>query len=103
MLQTAEAERSNWQECRQNVCKTPLYGSLCGSLCEEADMATNMDIAPELIDRAVAVSGERTKKAAVNAPSATPPLMESIRNPLHLGHPNNAALRPSRSAPSGYA
>jgi len=30
-------------------------------------MATNLDIAPELIDRAVAVSGERTKKAAVTA------------------------------------
>ena len=30
-------------------------------------MATNLDIAPELIDRVVAVSGERTKKAAVTA------------------------------------
>ena len=28
-------------------------------------MATNLDIAPELIDRTLAVSGERTKKAAV--------------------------------------
>lgn len=28
-------------------------------------MATNLDIDPELIERALAVSGERTKKAAV--------------------------------------
>jgi Arc/MetJ family transcription regulator len=28
-------------------------------------MATNLDIDPELIDRALEVSGERTKKAAV--------------------------------------
>lgn len=28
-------------------------------------MATNLSIDPELIDRALAVSGERTKKAAV--------------------------------------
>jgi len=28
-------------------------------------MATNLDLDPELLDRALAVSGERTKKAAV--------------------------------------
>ena len=28
-------------------------------------MATNLDLNPELLDRALAVSGERTKKAAV--------------------------------------
>lgn len=28
-------------------------------------MATNLDIDPDLLDRAVAVSGERTKKAVV--------------------------------------
>lgn len=30
-----------------------------------ADMATNLDLDPELLDRAFALSGEKTKKAAV--------------------------------------
>lgn len=30
-----------------------------------ATMATNLDLDPELVERALAVSGERTKKAAV--------------------------------------
>jgi Arc/MetJ family transcription regulator len=34
-------------------------------VCEEAHMATNLSIDPELIERALEVSGERTKKAAV--------------------------------------
>ena len=34
-------------------------------VCGGPHMATNLAIDPELIDRAVAVSGERTKKAAV--------------------------------------
>jgi len=39
--------------------------SLCRLLCEEAHMATNLAIDPELLERAVEVSGERTKKAVV--------------------------------------
>ncbi len=44
-------------------------------------MATNLDIDPELIERALTVSGERTKKAAV-----TRALQEFIarRNQKHL-------------------
>ena len=34
-------------------------------MCEDLHMATNLSIDPDLIDRALAVSGERTKKAAV--------------------------------------
>ena len=34
-------------------------------MCKESHMATNLAIDPELLERAVAVSGERTKKAAV--------------------------------------
>jgi Arc/MetJ family transcription regulator len=34
-------------------------------MCEEAHMATNLAIDPDLLERALAVSGERTKKAAV--------------------------------------
>jgi Arc/MetJ family transcription regulator len=34
-------------------------------MCEESHMATNLSIDPELIQRALEVSGERTKKAAV--------------------------------------
>jgi Arc/MetJ family transcription regulator len=34
-------------------------------MCEYAHMATNLSIDPDLIDRALEVSGERTKKAAV--------------------------------------
>lgn len=30
-----------------------------------ADMATNLDLDPELLERAFALSGEKTKKAAV--------------------------------------
>jgi hypothetical protein len=34
-------------------------------MCEEAHMATNLAIDPDLLERALAASGERTKKAAV--------------------------------------
>jgi hypothetical protein len=34
-------------------------------MCKEAHMATNLSIDPELLERALAVSGEKTKKAAV--------------------------------------
>jgi Arc/MetJ family transcription regulator len=34
-------------------------------MCEEAHMATNLALDPSLLDRALAVSGQRTKKAAV--------------------------------------
>lgn len=38
---------------------------MCGDMCKMSHMATNLSIDPELIERALAVSGERTKKAAV--------------------------------------
>lgn len=38
---------------------------LCRLMCKESHMATNLSLDPALIDRAVEVSGERTKKAAV--------------------------------------
>jgi alkanesulfonate monooxygenase SsuD/methylene tetrahydromethanopterin reductase-like flavin-dependent oxidoreductase (luciferase family) len=39
--------------------------SLCRLMCKEAHMATNLAIDPDLLERALEVSGERTKKAAV--------------------------------------
>jgi Arc/MetJ family transcription regulator len=38
---------------------------MCRLMCKELHMATNLAIDPELLDRAVQVSGERTKKAVV--------------------------------------
>jgi hypothetical protein len=38
---------------------------LCGALCDTSHMATNLAIDPDLLERAVEVSGERTKTAAV--------------------------------------
>jgi Arc/MetJ family transcription regulator len=38
---------------------------MCGTMCEDTHMATNLSIDPGLIERALEVSGERTKKAAV--------------------------------------
>src|SRR5436190_15466905 len=38
---------------------------LCKRMCGALHMATNLSIDPELIERALKVSGERTKKAAV--------------------------------------
>jgi Arc/MetJ family transcription regulator len=38
---------------------------LCSLVCEEVHMATNLAIDPDLLERALSVSGERTKKAAV--------------------------------------
>ena len=38
---------------------------MCYNMCKEIHMATNLSIDPDLLDRALAVSGERTKKAAV--------------------------------------
>lgn len=40
-------------------------GSLCESLCDNPHMATNLDINAKLLQRALEVSGERTKTAAV--------------------------------------
>jgi len=38
---------------------------MCSVMCGGSHMATNLSIDPELIDEALAVSGEKTKKAAV--------------------------------------
>ncbi len=38
---------------------------MCDSVCEYAHMATNLSIEPELLKKALEVSGEKTKKAAV--------------------------------------
>src|SRR5215831_4046693 len=38
---------------------------MCNLMCEGLHMATNLSIDPELLQRALKVSGERTKKAAV--------------------------------------
>lgn len=38
---------------------------MCRLVCGVSHMATNLTIDPDLIDRALQVSGERTKKAAV--------------------------------------
>ena len=38
---------------------------LCGRLCDDSHMATNLAIDPKLLEKALEVSGERTKKAAV--------------------------------------
>ena len=39
--------------------------ALCSRLCDNVHMATNLAISPELLERALAVSGKRTKTAAV--------------------------------------
>lgn len=38
---------------------------MCESMCRISHMATNLDLDPDLLVRALAVSGEKTKKAAV--------------------------------------
>jgi Arc/MetJ family transcription regulator len=38
---------------------------VCNNMCGGSHMATNLSIDPKLIDKALEVSGERTKKAAV--------------------------------------
>jgi Arc/MetJ family transcription regulator len=38
---------------------------MCSMVCKDLHMATNLSIDPVLLDRALEVSGERTKKAAV--------------------------------------
>jgi Arc/MetJ family transcription regulator len=39
--------------------------SMCYAMCRGPHMATNLSIDPDLLERALEVSGERTKKAAV--------------------------------------
>ena len=43
----------------------PPEPSMCSVVCGDSHMATNLSIDPQLIERALEVSGERTKKAAV--------------------------------------
>ena len=38
---------------------------MCETMCEYSHMATNLSIDPELLNKALQVSGEKTKKAAV--------------------------------------
>ena len=38
---------------------------MCNSMCRGLHMATNLAIDPDLIEKALQVSGEKTKKAAV--------------------------------------
>jgi len=48
-----------------HVSKLRITDQLCRLLCKESHMATNLAIDPDLLERAVEISGERTKKAAV--------------------------------------
>jgi hypothetical protein len=38
---------------------------MCGALCYDSHMATNLAISPDLLERAVELSGSKTKTAAV--------------------------------------
>lgn len=38
---------------------------MCECMCDDLHMATNLSIDPELLNKALEVSGEKTKKAAV--------------------------------------
>ena len=38
---------------------------MCDVMCNHSHMATNLDLDPGLLERALSVSGEKTKKAAV--------------------------------------
>src|SRR5690348_6762611 len=38
---------------------------VCRVMCKESHMATNLSLDPKLLEQALAVSGEKTKKAAV--------------------------------------
>jgi len=38
---------------------------MCEAMCENSRMATNLSIDPDLLDQALEVGGERTKKATV--------------------------------------
>lgn len=49
----------------QDIGLTKLSIDMCGDLCEHSHMATNLSIEPELLEKALEVSGEKTKKAAV--------------------------------------
>ena len=43
-----------------------VHGQLvCGGLCDNVHMATNLAISPDLLERAVELSGKKTKTAAV--------------------------------------
>ena len=61
----AESDSSNRLSKRVDLralqSKRPLYKLMC----KELHMATNLSLDPDLIERALKVSGERTKKAAV--------------------------------------
>jgi len=43
----------------------PRPACLCGRLCDNSHMATNLAIDPDLLERALEASGEKTKTAAV--------------------------------------
>ena len=57
-----EARAAQPRSSRPRIDITPL---VCRLMCGNIHMATNLAIDPKLIERALAVSGERTKKAAV--------------------------------------
>ncbi len=38
---------------------------MCGAMCDTSHMATNLEIDPQLLERALEVSGQRTKTATV--------------------------------------
>jgi Arc/MetJ family transcription regulator len=54
--------RAKAARCQQGVEIAP---SMCHHMCGGSHMATNLSIDPDLLERALEVSGERTKKAAV--------------------------------------
>ncbi|HEV2042021.1 MAG TPA: type II toxin-antitoxin system VapB family antitoxin, partial [Casimicrobiaceae bacterium] len=51
---------------RSSSGRLPAKPGLCKLLCKEQHMATNLALDPDLVERALKVSGEKTKKAAVS-------------------------------------
>src|SRR5947209_12343016 len=57
--------KANTRATRRKGPSLQVCSDVCVNLCGGLQMATNLSIDPDLLDRALEVSGERTKKAAV--------------------------------------
>jgi len=60
---SSDVAKRGWAANAVGMLQAPV--EMCIAMCEASHMPTNLSIDPDLLDLALAVSGERTKKAAV--------------------------------------
>ncbi len=65
MAEAGSQRSERWRRPADDRQLSALHVVLCECMCDDSHMATNLSISPDLLERALGLSGEKTKTAAV--------------------------------------